>query len=95
MPAPGLTGLAATVDRRHALAHRFGITKTPGTAVVGKDGTLVYRGAISDWYADYGKKRARARHHWLRDALDAAIAGEKVATPRTEAVGCFLPTLAQ
>jgi hypothetical protein len=88
-----LEALPFMVDRRHELAHKFGITKTPEAAVVLPDETLAYRGAISDWYAGYGKKRAEARNHWLRDALEAVISGDPIGVSRTEAIGCFLPTL--
>ena len=90
-----LEALPFTLDPGPDLAHKFGITKTPEAALVLPDRSLAYRGAISDWYAGYGKKRAKARKHWLRDALDQALVGDPVTVSRTEAVGCFLPTLSE
>lgn len=49
-----------------------------------------YRGRIDDLYVSIGQARPQARHHDLRDALDAVLAGRVVATPETSAVGCYI-----
>ncbi len=41
----------------------------------------------------FGKKRPAPTQRDLRDALTAIVAGKKVPTPRTEAVGCSVPDL--
>ena len=48
-----------------------------------------YRGAIDDQYGLGTRKDAPARRY-LADALDAVLAGRKVATPATPVVGCPL-----
>jgi len=54
------------------------------------DGQTAYQGAIDDWYVALGKHRPEARLHYLRDALDAVLAGNAVAIVKTEAVGCLV-----
>jgi peroxiredoxin len=88
----GLT-LPVLLDAKHELVRAAGITRTPEVAVFTPDGTLAYRGRIDDRYPGFGKKRPAPTQRDLRDALTAIIAGKKVFTPRTEAVGCSVPDL--
>ncbi|HWE96604.1 MAG TPA: redoxin domain-containing protein [Tepidisphaeraceae bacterium] len=78
------------IDREHELVKRLGATITPEAAVVGGDGVILYRGRIDDLYVALGKKRFEATTHDLRVALDAVVAGRKVPTPRTAAIGCAI-----
>ena len=47
-----------------------------------------YRGRIDDTYTTYGKRRPKPTTHDLRNALTSILAGRKVATPVTRAIGC-------
>lgn len=85
LPAP------LVLDPNRAWATRSGAENTPTAAVFSTLGELAYSGRIDDLYADYGKRRAKASQHDLRDALTAVLAGQKVATPRTKAIGCPIP----
>src|SRR5262249_9228415 len=58
-------------DTNLELVRQTGVTIAPEVALLGSDGRLVYRGRIDDLYADYGKRRAQAGQHDLRNALDA------------------------
>lgn len=51
--------------------------------------SLRYRGAVDDQYGLTFAKPA-PRETWLRDALDAVLADEKVDVARTRAEGCFV-----
>ena len=48
-----------------------------------------YRGAIDDQYTQ-GARKASPAHPYLRQALDAVLAGEEVETPATAVAGCLL-----
>jgi len=79
----------AIMDGDHRLARRLGATISP-TAVLRSRGKVFYVGRIDDQYAALGKRRTVSKSHDLRDALDQFLAGKKIKTPKTEAVGCRL-----
>lgn len=70
-------------DENQEVARSWGAQKTPDVFVVDAAGTLVYRGAPD---ADYDDPTQNASY--LREALDAVLAGEPVARPETPPVGC-------
>jgi hypothetical protein len=70
-------------DATQEVARAYGAKTTPDVFVVDSGGALRYRGAPD---ASYEDKRLRAG--WLREALDSMLAGEEVARPETDPVGC-------
>jgi AhpC/TSA family len=70
-------------DESQEVARSYGARTTPDLFVVDGEGLLRYRGAPD---ADHGDPSLRAG--WLREALDAVLAGDEVARPETEPVGC-------
>jgi peroxiredoxin len=50
---------------------------------------IVYRGAVNDQW-DYVGRQAEPQHEWLKDALNAFLAGEPVETARTITKGCLI-----
>jgi peroxiredoxin len=70
-------------DESQDVARAYGARTTPDVFVLDADGILRYRGAPD---ADHRDERQGAS--WLRDALDAVLAGEEPARPETEPVGC-------
>jgi hypothetical protein len=81
------------IDRDHTWVHHAGATRSPEAAVFSPAGEILYLGRIDDRYVGLGKRRNHASNHDLRDALDAILAGRPIAQSKTEAVGCFIPTL--
>ena len=78
-------------DAGHQLTKKLHARVTPEAVVVAADGrTVVYQGRLDDAYAGLGKHRLVVNHHELADALAAVTAGQPVAVPRTEPVGCFI-----
>ncbi len=51
--------------------------------------TIAYRGPLSD-RVGYETQKKEASEHYLADALDSIIAGQPVAEPRRNAVGCIV-----
>jgi thiol-disulfide isomerase/thioredoxin len=80
----------AAVDRTRTVAKRAEATITPSVVLVDRGGDIRYRGRIDNAYADLGKPRQKVTSHELRDALEAVTTGRPVATPETEAVGCYI-----
>ena len=76
-------------DRDHALADRLGATRTPEVFVLDGARKVRYQGRIDDQYS-VGVQRREARTHELAVAIGSLLAGEAVATPRTEAPGCLI-----
>jgi peroxiredoxin/mono/diheme cytochrome c family protein len=76
-------------DVEQALGAELGALTTAEVFVLDGARTLVYRGAIDD-RVGRGVVRDAARHAYLRSALAAVLAREKVAVPATSAPGCLL-----
>jgi hypothetical protein len=70
-------------DESQEVARSYGARTTPDVFLVDSSGTLRYRGAPDEDHAD-----ASLRASWLREALDSVLAGDEVARPETEPVGC-------
>ena len=70
-------------DESQEVARAYGARTTPDVFVIDADGVLRYRGAPD---ADHGDESQNAG--WLRDALNGLRAGEDIARPETEPVGC-------
>jgi hypothetical protein len=78
-------------DPGRQLTRRWHARITPEAVVVAADGRRVlYQGRLDDSYARLGQRRTVLTHHELADALAAVVAGQPVAVPKTEAVGCFI-----
>lgn len=70
-------------DESQEVAAKYGAKTTPDVFVFDDEDRLVYRGAPDADYED-----ASQNAQWLRDALDAVLAGNAPATAETEPVGC-------
>jgi hypothetical protein len=81
------------IDKNHKLVKHAQATITPEAFVYAADGSLKYRGRIDDQYKDIGKKRINVTQRDLRDAVDAVLNGKEVKNSKTDAVGCFIPSL--
>jgi thiol-disulfide isomerase/thioredoxin len=73
-----------TVDPGNQLTDLFGGTNTPHCFVLDKDGTLQYAGALDD--DPKGVKGAQATPY-VRNAIDAVLAGKPVASATTKPYG--------
>ncbi len=70
-------------DEEQGVARALGAERTPEVFLFDRDRRLVYHGAIDDSRNDRSVTR-----HYLREALDALLAGEEPSVPETPAVGC-------
>jgi AhpC/TSA family len=70
-------------DESQEVARAYGAQTTPDVFVLDAEGVLRYRGAPDADHRDESQGAA-----WLREALDAVLAGEQPARPETEPVGC-------
>ncbi len=72
------------VDATSNLARAFGATRTPEAFLFDKDGMLVYHGAVDD----NGKEPSKVENTYLKDALEAVVAGREVPVKETKSIGC-------
>jgi peroxiredoxin len=70
-------------DESQQAARAWGAKVTPDVFVLDSEHRLRYRGAPDPDYDDPSHEAA-----WLREALDALLAGEEVGRAETEPVGC-------
>jgi peroxiredoxin len=77
-------------DFDQAVANELGARVTPEVFVLDADRTIRYRGRIDDRYASRTERRNRVDTHDLQLALDAVLAGNRVARTVTEVFGCTI-----
>jgi peroxiredoxin len=70
-------------DESQEVARAYGAKTTPDLFVLDAELTLRYRGAPDPDHQDPSLNAS-----WLREALDSVLAGEEVARPETDPVGC-------
>lgn len=70
-------------DESQEVARAYGAKTTPDIFVLDGEGRLRYRGAPDPDHQD-----PSLRASWLREALDSVLAGEDVARPETDPIGC-------
>ncbi|MEX0978022.1 MAG: thioredoxin family protein, partial [Pirellulales bacterium] len=80
-------------DLNQVVADQVGATRTPEIVVLDANRTIRYRGRIDDQYGfqstvSYQKKAAAENN--LADAVEALLAGKKVAQAETPAAGCLI-----
>ncbi|MBX3269881.1 MAG: thioredoxin family protein [Sandaracinaceae bacterium] len=74
------------VDETSNVARAYGATRTPEVFLFDRRGRLVYHGAIDD----NAHQPEQIQHHYLRDALEAVIAGRAIAEGETRFLGCSI-----
>ncbi len=74
------------VDSTSDVARHFGASKTPDVFLFNAEGKLAYKGAVSEG----GRVPKKGGEAYLRNALEALLAGQPVEKPETKAVGCSI-----
>jgi peroxiredoxin len=70
-------------DESQAIGRAYGATNTPQFFVFDKDRTIRYMGALDD-----NMNEGKATKQYLRDAVDALLAGKPVEIEETQPKGC-------
>lgn len=74
------------IDTDGTVGHLYGAKTTPHMFVIDKQGVLRYSGAIDDHRATDGGQTAHV--NYVREALNALLAGKPVTTTTTTSYGC-------
>jgi hypothetical protein len=86
-PCPGLR------DPQHTLVAYCHATTTPEAVVFNRDREIAYQGRINDLYVELGTPRSEPTTNDLATAIESTVLGQRVATPRTRAIGCSIADL--
>ena len=78
---------AVLLDPAGEVGQKYGTKTTPEMFVIDKEGKVIYAGAIDSIRSTDSADIAKAENH-VRAALDAALAGKPVPTPKTTPYGC-------
>lgn len=73
-------------DESQEIAHAYGATRTPEIFLFDQNRTLRYHGAIDDSYDD----PVGVKQPYVRNALDAVLAGQSPLLAETPSVGCTI-----
>lgn len=73
------------MDPGNKIADQFGAVTTPHIFIIDAQGKLVYEGAVDNQGWNEGKTPDK---HYVRDALDALLAGKKIEKNKTRTAGC-------
>lgn len=71
-------------DESQEIGRQFGASTTPEVFVLDGERKIAYMGGLDNNAMD----ATRASEHYVRNALDAVLAGKKVEKSETKAVGC-------
>ena len=74
------------VDDDSGVAKAFGAKHTPEAFLFNREGKLVYHGTIDD----NAQNPEQVEKRYLKEAVDAVVAGNAVPTPQTKALGCSI-----
>ena len=77
-------------DKYFKLTKKLKATVTPEAFLISSNGTLLYHGAIDNWYYQLGKNRINITEHYLDDAILEAIQEKAITKPYAEPIGCFI-----
>ena len=75
-------------DKNYRVADLLGATRTPEAFFLDGGGRLLYYGSIDS--RPYPSRASIELHNYLRDAIEATLAGRPIARPSTDAFGCTI-----
>lgn len=78
--------VAYVVDKNSEMANAFGANKTPQCFLFDAQGKLVYKGALDDNVKD----PSLVKQHYLKNAVQAVLKGEKPTVAETKSIGCTI-----
>lgn len=76
-------------DGEMRLVRHLRATVTPEAFCL-KKGKVAYQGAVDNWFVALGRYRPEPTEHYLRDALEAALAGQSPQVKVTKPIGCLI-----
>jgi thiol-disulfide isomerase/thioredoxin len=78
------------LDSDLKLAHSMHATTTPEAILLGSDHTVIYQGAIDNWYKALGRAANKPTQNYLQDAIDYTLRHQPPPVKKTEPIGCLI-----
>ncbi|GGA97450.1 hypothetical protein GCM10011511_20980 [Puia dinghuensis] len=78
------------VDRDLHITHSLHATTTPEAILLGPDNTVIYQGAIDNWYKSLGRAGNKPTQNYLQDAIDYTLRHQPPPVKKTTPVGCLI-----
>lgn len=72
-------------DANQEVGRAFGATSTPHVFVIDSNRRIVYSGSFDD-----NRSESLVKHHYVVDAVNALLAGQKIPVERTRQFGCAI-----
>ena len=79
------------VDHKMEVVGILDAAVTPEAFLINPEWDVVYAGAIDNWFYKLGSYRAKVTKHYLNDAINSLLAGDRIVLRRTDAIGCPVP----
>jgi len=83
----GASPTAVLLDPSGDVGQKYGAKTTPDIFIINPAGNIIYAGAIDSIQSTNPSDCAKATNY-VRETLDAALAGKPVPTPQTKSYGC-------
>ena len=83
----GASPTAVLLDPSGDVGQKYGAKTTPDIFIINPDGKVIYAGAI-DSIPSANPADCTKATNYVRETLDAALAGKPVPTPQTKSYGC-------
>jgi hypothetical protein len=78
------------MDRDLQIAHSLGATVTPEAILITSDSTVLYKGAIDNWYKALGRASNKPTEQYLQEAIDHVLRHEPPPVRSTDPIGCLI-----
>ena len=65
-------------------------TTTPEAILLGPDNTVIYQGAIDNWYKSLGRAGNRPTQNYLQDAIDCTLRQQAPPVKKKTPIGCLI-----
>lgn len=77
-------------DKDKKLTSNLGASVTPEVFLMDAERTILYQGAIDNWFEEIGRQRQIITEHYLEDALKSFLSGNSIEATETKAIGCII-----
>lgn len=78
------------LDPAHKLVKQYDATTTPEVILLSETNKILYRGSVDDQFYRLGRYRLAPTAFYLKDAIEATLAGKPISVKQTTPTGCLI-----